>query len=242
MRDRLERELVGNVSLRVLPTGRPDTWEVQGRGELALAVLVETMRREGYELTVGRPTVVIRQISGALHEPAGAEVYEGMIVGENARADDMDVNITRERKLTNMRQLWPGVRVVMQTRSGKGNALACGFAVATGDVIAMTDADGSADPGEIPQFVRALAAGADFAKGTRLPAAAAVTTSPGCADWATGGWPTWSTCATALVTPTCAMGSTPSGATSPRCSAWMPPHRRPPGTACDGATALKWKP
>src|SRR5437764_8387448 len=216
VRDRLERELVGNVSLRVLPTARPDTWEVQGRGELALAVLVETMRREGYELTVGRPTVVIRQIDGALHEPVerltvdvpedylgavtallavrkgrlenmanhgtgwvrldytvpargligfrtqfltdtrgtgiahhvfegyepwagpmrvrptgslvadrsgtvtsyacfsmqergslmvapGAEVYEGMIVGENSRSDDMDVNITRERKLTNVR-------------------------------------------------------------------------------------------------------------------------------------------
>jgi GTP-binding protein len=217
VKDRLDRELVGNVSLRVLPTDRPDTWEVQGRGELALAVLVETMRREGYELTVGRPTVVTRQVNGALHEPVerltidvpedflgavtallavrkgrlenmtnhgtgwvrldytvpargligfrtqfltdtrgtglahhvfdgyepwsgpmrvrptgslvadrsglvtsyacyalqergallvgpGTEVYEGMIVGENARADDMDVNITRERKLTNMRQ------------------------------------------------------------------------------------------------------------------------------------------
>jgi GTP-binding protein len=217
VRDRLDRELVGNVSLRVLPTARPDTWEVQGRGELALAVLVETMRREGYELTVGRPTVVTREIDGALHEPVerlavdvpeeylgavtsllalrkgrmqnmtnhgtgwvrldfvvpargligfrtqfltdtrgtgiahhvfegyepwsgpmrvrptgslvadrsgavtayacsslqergsllvapGAEVYEGMIVGENSRSDDMDVNITRERKLTNMRQ------------------------------------------------------------------------------------------------------------------------------------------
>ncbi len=69
VRDRLERELVGNVSLRVLPTARPDTWEVQGRGELALAVLVETMRREGFELTVGRPTVVTQQIDGALHEP-----------------------------------------------------------------------------------------------------------------------------------------------------------------------------
>ena len=216
VRDRLERELVGNVSLRVLPTARPDTWEVQGRGELALAVLVETMRREGYELTVGRPTVVTRDIGGVLHEPVerltvdvpedylgavtgllasrrgrlenmanhgtgwvrldytvpargligfrtqfltdtrgtgiahhvfegyepwagpvrvrptgslvadragtvtsyacfslqergslmvapGAEVYEGMIVGENSRADDMDVNITRERKLTNVR-------------------------------------------------------------------------------------------------------------------------------------------
>jgi len=215
--DRLDTELVGNVSIRVLPTERPDTWEVQGRGELALAVLVETMRREGYELTVGRPTVVTRQIDGALHEPVerltidvpeeylgavtsllavrkgrleqmtnhgtgwirldfmvpargligfrtqfltdtrgtgiahhvfewyepwagpmrmrasgslvadrsgvatayamfslqergtlfvepGTEVYEGMIVGENSRSDDMDVNIAREKKLTNMRQ------------------------------------------------------------------------------------------------------------------------------------------
>jgi GTP-binding protein len=217
VRDRLDAELVGNVSIRVLPTERPDTWEVQGRGELALAVLVETMRREGYELTVGRPTVVSRQIDGQLHEPVermtidvpeeylgavtgllavrkgrleqmtnhgtgwirldfmvpargligfrtqfltdtrgtgiahhvferyepwagpmrmrasgslvadrtgvatayamfslqergtlfvepGTEVYEGMIVGENSRSDDMDVNIAREKKLTNMRQ------------------------------------------------------------------------------------------------------------------------------------------
>jgi GTP-binding protein len=217
VRDRLDRELVGNVSIMVLPTDRPDTWEVQGRGELALAVLVETMRREGYELTVGRPTVVTRQVDGVLHEPfermtvdvpeeylgavttllaqrkgrmenmtnhgtgwvrldfvvpargligfrtqfltdtrgtgiahhvfegyepwsgpmrmrptgslvadrsgpatpyamfslqergtlfvePGTEVYEGMIVGENSRSDDMDVNITKERKQTNVRQ------------------------------------------------------------------------------------------------------------------------------------------
>jgi GTP-binding protein len=217
VRDRLDRELVGNVSVVVLPTDRPDTWEVQGRGELALAVLVETMRREGHELTVGRPTVVTREVDGALHEPVerlsvdvpeeylgavtsllaqrkgrmemmtnhgtgwvrldfvvpargligfrtqfltdtrgtgiahhvfdgyepwsgpmrmrptgslvadrvgpatayamfslqergtlfiepGTEVYQGMIVGENSRSDDMDVNITRERKLTNVRQ------------------------------------------------------------------------------------------------------------------------------------------
>ena len=217
VRDRLDAELVGNVSIRVLPTERPDTWEVQGRGELALAVLVETMRREGYELTVGRPTVVTREIDGRMHEPVerltidvpeehlgavtsllavrkgrleqminhgtgwirldfmvpargligfrtqfltdtrgtgiahhvferyepwagpmrmrasgslvadrsgiatayamfslqergslfvepGTEVYEGMIVGENSRSDDMDVNIAREKKLTNIRQ------------------------------------------------------------------------------------------------------------------------------------------
>jgi GTP-binding protein len=217
VKDRLDRELVGNVSLAVLPTERPDTWEVQGRGELALAVLVETMRREGYEMTVGRPTVVTRTIDGVLSEPVerlsvdvpeeylgavtslisvrrgrmeaminhgtgwvrlefvvpargligfrtqfltdtrgtgiahhvfegyepwagamrgrptgslvadrsgaatayamfnlqergslfvtpGTEVYEGMIVGENSRPDDMDVNICRERKVTNVRQ------------------------------------------------------------------------------------------------------------------------------------------
>lgn len=216
VKDRLERELIGNVSLRVLPTERPDTWEVQGRGELALAILVETMRREGFELTVGKPEVVTREIEGKLHEPVermtidapeeymgaitqlmatrkgrmetmtnhgsgwirmewivpargligfrtefltetrgtgiahslfeghepwfgdlrtrrsgslvadragsatpfammnlqergtifiepGTEVYEGMIVGENSRSDDMDVNITKEKKLTNMR-------------------------------------------------------------------------------------------------------------------------------------------
>jgi len=216
VKDRLDRELVGNVSLRVLPTERPDTWEVQGRGELALAILVEQMRREGYELTVGKPQVVTRMIDGKLHEPVerltidapeeylgaitqmlatrkgrmeqlvshgtgwirmewlvpargligfrtefltetrgtgianhvferyepwsgelrtrptgslvadrpgvvtayamfnlqergslfvepATEVYEGMIVGENSRPDDMDVNITKEKKLTNIR-------------------------------------------------------------------------------------------------------------------------------------------
>ena len=66
---RLEAELVGNVSVRVLPTERPDTWEVQGRGELQLAVLVEIMRREGFELTVGKPQVVTRVIDGVVHEP-----------------------------------------------------------------------------------------------------------------------------------------------------------------------------
>ncbi|MFF1928505.1 translational GTPase TypA [Streptomyces sp. NPDC058228] len=216
IKDRLDRELVGNVSLRVLETERPDAWEVQGRGELALAILVETMRREGFELTVGKPEVVTKQVDGKTHEPiermtidspeehlgaitqlmatrkgrmetmtnhgsgwvrmewivpsrgligfrtefltqtrgtgiahslfeghepwfgelrtrhngslvadrsgsvtpfamvnlqergvifteAGTEVYEGMIIGENSRADDMDVNITKEKKLTNMR-------------------------------------------------------------------------------------------------------------------------------------------
>ncbi len=216
VKGRLESELVGNVSLRLLPTGRPDAWEVQGRGELALAILVETMRREGFELTVGKPQVVTKTIDAVTCEPyehlvvdvpdeflgavtqllatrkgrmeqmsghgsgwvrieftvpsrgligfrtsfltdtrgtgiahhvfdgyrrwagevrsrptgslvadrAGSatpyamtnlqergtllvapttEVYEGMVVGENSRAEDMDVNITKEKKLTNMR-------------------------------------------------------------------------------------------------------------------------------------------
>ena len=69
LRNRLDAEQIGNVSIRVLPLSRPDAWTVQGRGELQLAVLVETLRREGFELTVGRPEVVTREIDGRLHEP-----------------------------------------------------------------------------------------------------------------------------------------------------------------------------
>ncbi len=69
VKNRLDQELIGNVSIRVLPTERPDTWEVQGRGELQLAVLVEMMRRESFELTVGKPEVVVRVIDGKVHEP-----------------------------------------------------------------------------------------------------------------------------------------------------------------------------
>ncbi|MCL4120200.1 UNVERIFIED_CONTAM: hypothetical protein GTU68_022974 [Idotea baltica] len=69
VKDRLDKELIGNVSLRVLDLGRPDAWEVQGRGELQLAILIEQMRREGFELTVGKPQVVTREIDGTLHEP-----------------------------------------------------------------------------------------------------------------------------------------------------------------------------
>lgn len=75
VKSRLENELIGNVSLRVLPTERPDTWEVQGRGEMALSILVETMRREGFELTVGKPQVVTQTIDGKIHEP-----YEHMVI------------------------------------------------------------------------------------------------------------------------------------------------------------------
>jgi glycosyltransferase involved in cell wall biosynthesis len=87
-----------------------------------------------------------------------ADVYEVIVVDGHSTDDTVAV----------ARQLWPAVRIVEQTRRGKGNALACGFAAATGDVIATLDADGSADPGEIPRFVDALVNGADFAKGTRF--------------------------------------------------------------------------
>ena len=88
--------------------------------------------------------------------PAG--LHEVIIVDGNSVDDTV----------ATARRLRPDVRIVRQNRCGKGNALACGFAAATGDIIAMVDADGSADPAEIPQFVRALLDGADFAKGTRF--------------------------------------------------------------------------
>ena len=87
-----------------------------------------------------------------------ADVHEVIVVDGHSVDDTVAV----------ARRLWPDVRIVQQTRQGKGNALACGFEAATGDVIAMVDADGSADPSEIPKFVQALVNGADFAKGTRF--------------------------------------------------------------------------
>lgn len=109
-----------------------------------------------------RVSVVIPTLNEARNLPhvfarLPADIYE-VIVVDGHSVDDT---------LTVARKLRPNVRIVRQTRRGKGNALACGFSVATGDVIAMVDADGSADPGEIPQFVKALLDGADFAKGTR---------------------------------------------------------------------------
>ena len=76
LKDRLDRELIGNVSIKVLPTDRPDAWEVQGRGELALAILAEQMRREGYELTVGRPQVVTKTVDGKLQEPMESDTID----------------------------------------------------------------------------------------------------------------------------------------------------------------------
>lgn len=99
VRNRLDQELVGNVSIRVVDIGRPDAWEVQGRGELALAVLVEQMRREGFELTVGKPQVVTKTIDGKLHEPFEAmtidcpEEFVGAITqlmaGRKGRMEEM---------------------------------------------------------------------------------------------------------------------------------------------------------
>src|SRR5262249_18281932 len=110
-----------------------------------------------------RGSVVVPTLNEARNLPyvfsrLPADVYEVIVVDGNSVDDTITV----------ARRLRPDVRVVQQTRRGKGNALACGFEAATGDVIAMVDADGSADPGEIPRFVDALLGGADFAKGTRF--------------------------------------------------------------------------
>ncbi|HHU68527.1 translational GTPase TypA [Corynebacterium sp.] len=101
---RLDQELIGNVSLRVLPTERPDAWEVQGRGEMALSVLVETMRREGFELTVGKPQVVTQTIDGVVHEP-----YERMVI---------DVPSEHQGAVTQLMAARKGQMVSMDTGSG----------------------------------------------------------------------------------------------------------------------------
>src|SRR5260221_127831 len=109
LRERLDKELLTNVSLRMEETGSTDSFKVLGRGELQLSILIEMMRREGYELMVGKPEIVTKRIDGKLQERGtlfagpGIAVYEGMIIGENAKDTDLDVNIVREKKLTNMR-------------------------------------------------------------------------------------------------------------------------------------------
>lgn len=110
-----------------------------------------------------RVSVVIPALNEARNLPhvfarLPADVHEVIVVDGHSVDDTIAV----------ARQLRADVRIVLQSRRGKGNALACGFAAATGDIIAMVDADGSADPGEIPRFVQALVAGAEFAKGTRF--------------------------------------------------------------------------
>src|ERR1700688_1271362 len=117
----------------------------------------------GSEAPPPRVSVVIPTLNEARNLPhvfAGmpADVHEVIVVDGHSVDDTVAV----------AKELWPDVRIVMQTRRGKGNALACGFAAATGDIIAMVDADGSTDPSEIPRFVGVLAAGADYAKGSRF--------------------------------------------------------------------------
>ena len=99
IKDRLDRELIGNVSIRVEPTDTPEQMKVVGRGELQLSILIEMMRREGFELQVSRPEIVIREINGARMEPVEelvvdvAEEYQGMViaqVGMRKRHDDQD--------------------------------------------------------------------------------------------------------------------------------------------------------
>ena len=142
------------------------------------------------------------------------------------------------------RRLRPGVRIVRQNRSGKGNALACGFAAATGDIIAMVDADGSADPGEIPPFVQALLDGADFAKGTRFAAGGGssdITRLRSLGNRVLSGLVNL-LCRHAS-TQICATATTLSGAVTSRCSALTPmrPSRPAAGRGC-GVTDSRSRP
>ena len=128
----------------------------------AMKVLVTAARRD-LPADGPRVSVVVPAMNEARnlpwlaeHMPAG--IAEIVLVDGNSVDDTVDV----------ARRLWPDVRVVTQTRRGKGNALACGFHAATGEIIVMIDADGSMDPGEIPYFVDALVGGADYAKGSRF--------------------------------------------------------------------------
>ena len=126
------------------------------------------------------------------------------------------------------RQLRPDVRVIQQSRKGKGNALACGIAVATGDVIALVDADGSADPGEIPRFVEALINGADFAKGTRFAEGGGSADITRLRSYGNYALRLFLTLATAGITQIFAMASTSSGGDMQRFWAWTLLHRRDP--------------
>ena len=119
--------------------------------------------QSGIEVPWPRVSVVVPTLNEARNLPhVFAALPKGLheVIVVDGRSVDDTVAVARQWR--------PDVRIVMQTRKGKGNALACGFAAATGDIIAMVDADGSADPAEIPRFVEALLDGADFGKGTRF--------------------------------------------------------------------------
>lgn len=145
------------------------------RNSRGTAVRGPTDRRD---LAAGE-TVAVAEFDVALTEPSVSVVMPALNearnlphVFERMPSDVHEVILVDGRSVDDTaavaQGLWPGVRLVRQTRVGKGNALACGFAAATGDIIAMVDADGSADPDELSRFVAALRAGADFAKGTRF--------------------------------------------------------------------------
>jgi glycosyltransferase involved in cell wall biosynthesis len=157
-----------------------------------------------------------------------SDVYEVILVD----GDSVDGTVTVAR------QLRPDVRIVMQTGKGKENALACGFAVATGDILVMFDGDGSADPGEIPRFVKALIDGADFARGTRFA-------DGGGSNEITRLRRLGSHVLSGLVgvlcgAPTSATATTLSGGGISRFSAWMPcPRRLLTAAGCRGRTVLR---
>lgn len=149
VKDRLDKELIGNVSLRVLPTDRPDTWEVQGRGELALAILVEQMRREGFELTVGSPQAVLKEIDGTLNEPMEAltidipEEYMGDITQlMAARKGQMDSLVNHGTGWVRLEYTVPArgligfrTRFLTVTRgTGIAASVAAGYAPYKGDI------------------------------------------------------------------------------------------------------------
>ncbi|MEY3561184.1 MAG: translational GTPase TypA [Actinomycetota bacterium] len=150
VKDRLDRELIGNVSIKVLPTDRPDAWEVQGRGELALAILVEQMRREGYELTVGKPQVVTKKVDGKVHEPVEELTID---TPEEFLGPVTQLLAARKGRMTNMINNGTGwVRIefkvpsrgligfrteFLTTTKGAGiaNALAAGYEPWAGDIV-----------------------------------------------------------------------------------------------------------
>lgn len=116
VKSRLDSELIGNVSIRVVDIGRPDAWEVQGRGELALAILVEQMRREGFELTVGKPQVVTRQIDGKLHEPFEAMTIDCPEEFVGAITQLMAARKGRMEEMTNHAAGWVRMDFIVPSR------------------------------------------------------------------------------------------------------------------------------
>src|SRR5674476_1194372 len=160
IKDRIDRELVGNVSIRVMPTESPNSWEVQGRGELALAILVEQMRREGYEMTVGKPQVVTRVIDGKIHEPYervaidSPEDYLGVITQLLA------IRKGRMEQMTNHGTGWVRMEFVVPSRgligfrtefltdtrgTGIANAIFHGYEAWAGNIVSRNNGSIGAD-------------------------------------------------------------------------------------------------